>query len=219
MRVNADFSKRVLVKDKENPWKPSPIEGVERKLLDRIGEEVARATSLVRYAKGSKFSKHSHDLGEEFLVLEGIFQDEHGDYPVGSYIRNPPSSSHTPSSDPGCIIFVKLRQFQLEDRIHIRTHIDRIPKIKDAKLSGVLVTPLYQDEFESVQVESWSSLSENQRDFSNGAEILVLKGEIELDGKILSRFDWMRFPRKSKVTFKAKEKEATIWIKTDHLKK
>jgi anti-sigma factor ChrR (cupin superfamily) len=77
-------------------------------MLDRIGDEVVRATSIVRYAPGSHFSAHTHGGGEEFFVLNGVFQDEHGDYPVGSYVRNPPTSSHVPGSDLGCVIFVKL---------------------------------------------------------------------------------------------------------------
>src|SRR6516165_7170873 len=60
--------------------------------VHRIGDEVARATSVVRYAPKSRFSAHIHGGGEEFLVLDGVFQDEHGDFPVGSYIRNPPTS-------------------------------------------------------------------------------------------------------------------------------
>jgi anti-sigma factor ChrR (cupin superfamily) len=89
-------------------------------MLDRIGDEVARATSIVRYAPYSRFSPHTHAGGEEFLVLEGVFQDEHGDYPAGSYVRTPPTSSHTPGSEPGCTIFVKLWQFDPDDRTPVR---------------------------------------------------------------------------------------------------
>src|SRR5918993_663748 len=93
------------------PWAPSPMAGVERRMLDRVGGEVARATSIVRYAPGSRFSAHAHGGGEEFLVLEGVFSDEHGDFPTGSYVRNPPTSRHTPGSESGCTLFVKLWQF------------------------------------------------------------------------------------------------------------
>jgi len=87
--------------------------GVYRRPLDRVGDEVARATTIVKYQANSHFSSHVHTGGEEFIVLEGVFQDEHGDYAAGSYIRNPPQSSHTPGSDDGCVIFVKLWQFDL----------------------------------------------------------------------------------------------------------
>src|SRR5713226_5640023 len=110
--VNADFSRRVVIATDEMPWLPSPQAGVERRLLDRIGGEVARATSLVRYAPASTFPAHEHALGEEFFVLSGVFSDEHGDYGEGTYVRNPPRSRHSPRTLPGCTIFVKLRQMK-----------------------------------------------------------------------------------------------------------
>src|SRR5713226_2756529 len=108
--VNADFSRRVVIATDELPWIPSPQMGVERRMLDRVGGEVARATSLVRYAPASSFPAHEHALGEEFLVLGGVFSDEYGDYGEGTYVRNPPRSRHTPRTAPGCTILVKLRQ-------------------------------------------------------------------------------------------------------------
>lgn len=120
MLINADFGKRVVVHTARMNWTPSPARGVERKMLDRVGDEVARATSIVRYAPGSSFPAHTHDGGEEFLVLDGVFQDEFGSYPSGSYVRNPPTSRHTPSSESGCTIFVKLHQFEPSDRTQIR---------------------------------------------------------------------------------------------------
>src|SRR5262245_52336040 len=114
--VNADFTQRVVIDTTRMPWIPSPLPGVERRMLDRIGGEVARATSIVRYAPRSVFSPHEHALGEEFLVLEGIFSDESGDFPPGTYVRNPPGSRHSPSSAPGCVIFVKLRQMPSDER-------------------------------------------------------------------------------------------------------
>ena len=91
MKIAADFSKRVVVHSEKLAWVASPMAGVDRRALDRVGDEVARATTIVRYAPGSEFSPHTHTGGEEFVVLEGVFQDEHGDFPAGSYIRNPPA--------------------------------------------------------------------------------------------------------------------------------
>src|SRR5260370_41608212 len=116
MELNADFSQRVVVHAARLSWVHSPMPGVERRMLDRIGDEVARATSIVRYAPGSHFSPHTHGGGEEFLVLDGVFQDEHGEFPAGSYIRNPPTSHHTPGSEPGCILFVKLSHLDTAHR-------------------------------------------------------------------------------------------------------
>ena len=117
MRLNDDFSQRVVIRPDDYEWVDSPMPGVERMMLDRIGDEVARATSLVRYAPNSTFSRHVHGGGEEFLVLEGEFSDEHGSYPEGTYVRNPIGTAHSPRvGEQGCIIFVKLQQFEREDQ-------------------------------------------------------------------------------------------------------
>src|SRR5258707_15028353 len=108
MELHADFTRRAVVHAVRLAWVASPMAGVGRRMLVRVGGEVARATSIVRYAPESRFSPPVHDGGEEFLVLDGVFQDEHGAFPAGSYIRNPPQSRHTPGSKPGCTIFVKL---------------------------------------------------------------------------------------------------------------
>jgi len=94
MKIAADFNQRVVVHSDSIEWVKSPMKGVDRKPLDRVGAEVARATTIVRYAPQSTFSPHVHTGGEEFIVLEGVFQDEHGDFSEGSYIRNPPQSKH-----------------------------------------------------------------------------------------------------------------------------
>ncbi len=120
MELNHDFARRAAVHAAGIAWAPSPIAGIERRMLDRIGDEVARATSIVRYAPHSRFSTHTHGGGEEFLVLDGVFEDEHGGYPAGSYVRNPPSSRHTPGSASGCVLFVKLWQLDPADRTETR---------------------------------------------------------------------------------------------------
>ena len=124
LRLHDDFSQRVILDTDQMEWVPSPVQGVERKMLDRIGDEVARATSLVRYAPGSVFTEHVHGGGEEFLVLSGEFNDALGSYPPGTYVRNPPGSRHAPWAGPeGAVIFVKLHQFDADDlnRVVINT--------------------------------------------------------------------------------------------------
>src|SRR5262245_47484929 len=118
-RSSADLTKRARVRSGESHGLRSPMPGRERRMLDRVGDEAARATSIVRYATGTAFSPHTHLGGEEFFVLEGIFQDERGDYPAGSYVRNPPTSRHTPGSQAGCTIFLKLFQFVPADGSHV----------------------------------------------------------------------------------------------------
>lgn len=111
----------------DSPWVPSPLPGVNRYPLDRDGDEVAVATTLVRYAPASDFDPHQHALGEEYLVLEGEFADNHGRYPVGTYVRNPAGTAHKPFSDPGCLIWVKLRQFHPQDQSQFEVALDLSP--------------------------------------------------------------------------------------------
>jgi len=149
VNLNADFSARAAVHAAGLDWTPSPMPGVARRMLDRIGDEVARATSIVRYAPQSHFSPHTHGGGEEFLVLEGVFQDERGDYPAGTYVRNPPTSSHTPGSEPGCTIFVKLWQFDPDDRTQLRIDTSIVSFAPVAGIPGVAVAPLFENTEES----------------------------------------------------------------------
>ena len=124
MKIHPDLNQTVHLSADRFEWVASPLPGVERVMLDRVGEEVAVATSIVRYAPGSYFDPHSHALGEEFLVLEGVFSDEHGDFPAGTYVRNPPGTRHKPHSEDGCVIFVKLRQFSEQDTQPVVRTID-----------------------------------------------------------------------------------------------
>lgn len=216
MGLNDDFSRRAVVHSADEPWVASPMPGVDRRMLDRIGDEVARATTIVRYAPGSKFSSHVHTGGEEFLVLEGVFQDEHGDFPAGSYIRNPPESSHTPGSEPGCTIFVKLWQFDLEDRTHVRVDTNKMRFIPDR--DGVEVMPLFHDAHEDVVLERWAAGSDVALDASGGLEVLVLEGGFVEAGESFGKGGWLRLPRGGASTATSGPEGARVWIKRGHLR-
>ncbi|MFK7857157.1 MAG: cupin domain-containing protein [Granulosicoccus sp.] len=217
MNVNAEFAERVVIHSQTLEWQDSPIKGVKRRMLDRVGAEVARATSIVSYEPGSHFSSHVHTGGEEFIVLDGVFQDEHGDFPVGSYIRNPPQSSHTPGSKPGCVIFVKLWQFDLEDRTHIRTDMQKAGFVRDAGRQGVSVSTLYSDEREQVRFETWDPNSTITLDAAKGAELLVLDGDFTESREKLETLSWMRLPVGSSFSAQTGALGAKVWIKTGHL--
>ncbi len=217
MELNADFSKRTVVHGAAVPWKASPMAGVDRRMFDRLGDEVARATSIVRYAPGSKFSSHVHTGGEEFFVLDGVFQDEHGDFPAGSYIRNPPESSHTPGSDAGCTIFVKLWQFDLADRTHVRVDTNKNAFLADASRPGVDVMPLFKDDREYVRLERWAAGTTVDLDASAGMEVLVLDGSFEEGGDDFSAQSWLRLPKQSSGQARVGPEGARVWIKSDHL--
>ncbi len=217
MELNADFSKRVVVHSDEVAWAASPMPGVDRRMLDRIGDEVARATTIVRYAPNSQFSPHTHTGGEEFIVLEGVFQDQYGDFPAGSYVRNPPTSSHKPGSDEGCTIFVKLWQFDPEDRHQMSVVMDDAPNTADEIREGVSVTPLYQDERETVVMEEWDANASVEMDLPKGGELLVLDGTFSENGDDLRKHSWLRIPEGGKLSAIAGKSGAKVWIKTGHI--
>ena len=218
MQINSDFSRRVVVHSAKLDWAASPMRGVERRMLDRIGDEVARATSLVRYAPGSRFSAHVHEGGEEFLVLEGVFQDENGNYPEGSYVRNLPQSKHTPASHAGCVIFVKLWQFDPVDRTHIHIDTTKIALSYDRRFSGVTVTPLFRDAHEDVRLETWNGDLNIDYEPSGGAEFFVIKGEFLESGNTLVEHSWLRLPIGARLRAKAGKDGCKVWIKEGHLR-
>ncbi len=218
MELNADFTKRVAMHAAAIPWTASPMPGVDRRMLDRLGDEVARATTIVRYAADSKFSPHVHAGGEEFFVLDGVFQDEHGDFPAGSYIRNPPQSRHTPGSDSGCTIFVKLWQFDLADRTHVRIDTNKNAFVSDIARPGVGVMPLFRDGYEFVRLERWTPGATVGLDATMGMEILVLEGSFEEGGEAFSVQSWLRLPKGGTGQATVGPDGARVWIKSDHLK-
>jgi len=214
MELNADFSKRVLIHAADIPWKASPMPGVDRRMLDRIGGEVARATSIVRYAPGSSFSAHTHTGGEEFIVLEGVFQDEHGDYPAGTYVRNPPTTSHKPGAAQGCTIFVKLWQFDMNDRTQFRKKIDtELADLGD----GASGKTLHRDERETVRfvaLRPGATFKETPR---GGAELLMISGAGTEGSDQIGTGAWLRLPEGAPLHITANDQGATFWIKTGHL--
>jgi anti-sigma factor ChrR (cupin superfamily) len=209
--VNADFSKRVIVEPGQADWVPSPQAGVERMMLDRIGLEQARATSIVRYAPESHFPPHEHPGGEEILVLDGTFSDETGDFPAGWYLRNPDGTSHQPSSAEGALIFVKLRQMAPGD--------DRVVRI-DTRMASAwqrfedrMVCPLFSSPAEQVCLQRVQAGQALGIDAAGGAELLVLEGRIVDDGRRYKPGTWIRLPAGDLPGFTAGEKGVRFYLK------
>jgi len=217
MRINAEFDRRAAVHPAPGAWVASPMPGVERLMLDRIGGEVARATSLVRYAPGSAFSGHVHAGGEEYLVLEGVFQDEAGDHPVGTYVRNPPGSAHVPASAPGCTIFVKLWQFDPKDLQPLRAEIPALPRAEDPLRPGVRLAPLVARQDEVVRIEDWAPGARVPLLAPRGLELLVLAGGFREAGEDFGRHAWLRLPPGYRGAAEAGPAGATVWAKAGHL--
>lgn len=217
MNVNADFSKRVVVHTDDIEWEASPMPGVDRRRLDRVAGENDRVTTVVRYAPGSQFSSHVHGGGEEFIVIEGIFEDDYGQWPTGSYIRNPPGSSHTPASTNGCTIFVKLWQFHPDDKTFIHANRFYLGAVDDAHRPGAAVSPLFKNDYETVRFETWAPNSTISLPTDGGAEVFVLEGQCQQAQDTLGKHSWIRVPGNLPLTFTTQHDGATVWVKSRHL--
>jgi anti-sigma factor ChrR (cupin superfamily) len=216
MRIHANFQEAVTLRPEDMQWVPSPLAGVERKMLDRVGGEVARATSLVRYAAGSYFDPHIHSGGEELLVLEGIFSDEHGDYPAGTYVRNPAGTGHKPYSKEGCTILVKLHQFDSADKAHFSVHIDDLT-FEKLGTSGIECATLHQFENEDVKIIRFSPGSSYPAHIHpGGGEIFILEGSLSDEHGHYPKGSWDRTPPGWQHA-PYSEEGCLVWTKSGHL--
>jgi anti-sigma factor ChrR (cupin superfamily) len=211
--LNSDFAQRVVQRAGNAVWNPSPLAGVDRRMLDRIGGEVARATSIVRYAAGSHFDRHVHDGGEEFLVLDGVFSDEYGDYPAGVYVRNPPGTSHAPFSRDGCTLFVKLWQFAPDDTQPVR--IDTSTTVwHPGPVPGLSVVPLHVHDGVDTAIVRWAPDTRfNSHTHPGGEEILVLDGVLRDEDGDYPAGTWLRNPRRSRHAPFTGPEGALIYVK------
>ena len=216
MRINADFSRKAFVAPCDEDWVHSPESGVERLMLDRIGDEVARATSIVRYAAGSSFPPHKHPMGEEFLVLDGVFSDDTGDFPAGTYVRNPPGTRHAPHSRDGCRILVKLRQFDAGDLTPVV--IDTTAQSGWQEVgTGVERLDLHAFGAETVVMLRLATNATFELDGGDGGvELLLVSGAASCAGESLGPESWLRLPGDAHAALSASV-ATTIWLKTGHL--
>jgi len=218
MQVRADFSRKEVVRPGEAQWVASPQKGVDRLMLDRIGGEIARATSLVRFEPGSFFPYHEHGGGEEIFVVEGLLEDEHGRYPAGTYLRDPAGTAHSPFTKDGCLLFVKLWQFAPMDvtRAVIATEPGDWMR---AGMDGVAVQPLHDFAGEStylIRLAPGIKLDHNTH--PAGEEILVLEGIFSDEYGDYPAGTWIRDPAGSAHTPFSKS-GCTLLIKAGHLAK
>jgi anti-sigma factor ChrR (cupin superfamily) len=218
MQLNTNFSERVVILPDQYTWQPSPMASVDRMMLDRDGEEVARATSIVRYAPNSEFSAHEHTGGEEYFVLDGVFSDEHGDYPAGTYVRNPIGSSHQPKVGlEGATIFVKLRQFDARDTAQIVVDTN-VELWRPGLVDGLSVMPLHEFEGEHVALVRWAPHTRfNFHQHWGGEEIFVLEGTFFDEHGEYPKGSWLRSPHLSKHAPYTQDDGALIYVKVGHL--
>ena len=210
-----DFSKTACFLADEARWVKSPADGVSRIPLEREAEESGHTTSFVKFAPGSFFPAHLHPQGEELFVLDGVFSDENGDYPAGTYIRNPPGSRHSPFTREGCTLFVKLDQFQSGDNEHVVLRPDE--QIWHAGIGNLKVTSLHSFNTESTALVWWPENEVFQpHTHFGGEEIVVIKGTFIDEHGEYPAGSWVRSPHMSK-HFPYVKEETLIFEKVGHL--
>lgn len=216
MRLNADFRKKVVVRPDDYSWISAPSSGVERMMLDRIGDEVARATTIVRFRPNSQFDAHTHEGGEEYLVLEGTFSDENGDYRAGTYVRNPIGSTHKPDITDGCTIFVKLHQFDPSDT-EAKVIDTRSEPFRPGAVPGLTVLPLHSAANENVALVRWAPGTKfTDHAHWGGEEIFVIEGTFQDEHGDYPAGTWIRSPHMSRHA-PWSDDGCLIYVKTGHL--
>lgn len=220
--LNTDLSQRVVDFAAHAVWQPSPQAGVTRRMLDRQGAEVARATSVVRYAAGTHFPRHVHGGGEEILVLDGVFSDEFGDYPDGTYLRNPPQTAHAPFSKLGCTILVKLWQFQAGDQQSVQFNATESSAWQQA--DGIWTGLATQVLLLHTHAEIMTALCRLPADYTTrpqhyaaGLEILVLAGELRDASGCYPVGTWLRLPAGSEQSWQTGTQAVQLYVKIGHL--
>lgn len=218
MKIHADLTQRAVVHTPALPWVDSPSPGIARRMLDRDGEEVARATSIVRYAAEARFPHHVHGGGEEFLVLEGLFLDEHGQYPAGTYVRNPVGTSHTPAAGPhGAILLVKLRQMDRDDTALVRINT-RTADFAAGPAPGISRLPLHHFGSEQVSLLRFAPHAQAPAQaVPGGCEFLVLEGELLDEHGGYPAGTWVRSPHLFSQALHAGSAGALLFLKGGHL--
>lgn len=195
--INGNLALPVSVDTNRMAWTPSPSGSVRRKRVHLVGPvEAGQVTSVVRYDPHSKFHAHDHPDGEEILVLDGVFSDEHGDWPAGTYLLNPEGFRHAPFSEPGCVLFVKLRQFPGRDRQHVVLDTNAL-EWQDAALPGIQFKWLYRQPgfADETRLERWQAGSDpGPLRYPAGAELFVLEGAFEDESGMHGAGSWLRFP-------------------------
>lgn len=195
--INANLRVRAVAHTGQMQWTASPSGTVWRKRVHRVGPpESGQVTSIVRYEPKSSFPAHDHPDGEEIVVLDGVFSDEHGDWPTGTYLLNPEGFRHAPFSEAGCLLLVKLRQYPGRDRRHVVIDTDALEWQPD-EVPGVAIKVLYKQPgySDETTLERWDAGAEvGVVAYEHGAELFVIDGEFADEEGSYSKGSWLRMP-------------------------
>ncbi len=213
--VNGDLSATVVVNSAAMEWQSSPSGTVWRKRLHLVGPpESGQVTSVVRYDPGSAFPAHPHPDGEEIFVLDGIFSDEHGEWPAGTFLLNPEGFEHAPYSHEGCVLFVKLRQYAGAERRYVAMDTNEKRWVRTDH-NGIKIKALYADRsFEdTMRLEKWApGAARGMQSRAAGAEIFVISGTLEDEHGRHGEGTWIRLPEGA-VHTPASQDGCTFYIK------
>ena len=214
--LNGDLGRRVSVDTHLLDWTPSPSGLVDRRRVHRVGPaESGQVTSIVRYSPGARFPEHAHPEGEEIFVLEGVFSDQLGHATPGMHVLNPEGHRHAPWSEEGCVIFVKLRQYDGADRPYRRTDTNEMPwtSTDRAGIEEKLLDdhPMYPDR---TVLERWArGATAPTAPVEGGAELFVIDGRLEHDGDEFGPGTWLRVPPGEALGLRAVD-ETVLYVKT-----
>ncbi|MEM0952839.1 MAG: cupin domain-containing protein [Pseudomonadota bacterium] len=213
--LNGELTRPARVATAGMNWTASPSGSVLRKRVHRVGPaESGQVTSVVQYQAKSQFPRHEHPEGEEILVLDGVFSDEHGDWPAGSYLLNPEGFAHSPFSREGCVLFVKLRQYPGTERQQLQVQTDNL-SWEPTPFAGRAQKPLYhQSGFaDRMRLERWQSLaSDLAMNWQDGVEIFVIAGHFDDENDSYAPGSWLRLPPGSQQHI-AQDADVTLYIK------
>ena len=217
--INGDLTKLAVVHTADVEWQRSPSASVWRKRLDLSGPaEAGRVTSVVRYDADSRFHSHPHPDGEEILVLEGVFSDERGDYPAGTFLLNPEGFSHAPFSRAGCVLFVKLRQYPGTDRRQVTLDTGETAW-QEGGAAGIQLRELYgeagfPERVRLLRLDAGAAI--DSQVYLGGQEIFVVEGELQNGEHSYKAGSWARYPAGSRHALKS-DGGCLFYEKTGHL--
>lgn len=191
---NADFSQRVVIHPSDKQWGETQMSGVRFQLLEACCLPYPRRTLVLDCKPGSVINKHDSQMEVEFFVLDGEIADENGNYPKGTYVRNPNGSSHA-HSKLGCRLFVKLSQIHEEDQGQRVINTKRESKWLPGPVEGTEIYPLHMWDCESVFLIRWLSEASFKPTLNpDGEEIYVVHGQLNDKQGTYPKGSWIRNP-------------------------
>ena len=217
MHINYDIDKKIVVHADRANWRRDPSGMMDLLYLDLVDSEKSVATMLMRLRKRALLPVETLNGGKELLVLEGDFQDERGNYPVGSYMRFPPGSRQEPYSDNGGLLFAKTWQFSPRDRAHVNIDAYSQYRLAPRKRPGVQIQHLFGDNREDVRIEHWDANHRIVLNQCNGLEVFVLSGGFFEPSTVYKKHSWLRLPPNQPLRAIVGDKGARVFIKEGHL--